>query len=687
MSAYHPLYLQKESGPPNTNSDSSDVDSDRDRATSPRSKRQPRAKHHHPKSRSSGKAAAAAAAPTYHVEDENRSSSEETYGAKRNADKYRRRESYHDQGSCRCDTEDDSSGQELYCQKASSSVSWEDVTTFSYLAGTMQPPSSGDGAGDPCLPAGTSYGSPWFRSFLMTTCRPKFWKFLLIVLILLLMGQFSLNILFYRNYDPLFYVNVSSQDSLSAFESRVRWVNNKLPWNHGTNEKPPAAAAAAAAVVTVIPLHNTTYESLVSVPLLVGGKEVREQQQQQPSHPETKEPMTRLRQIIEASDGRSRTPPQQLHNATTAADNRGIPEGGGGEGGTGRNATTSSSSSSKREPTKAQTALHVSRSNMSSDSASSSSSPSNSNSKQSGQSPRKSTISSNKVTSQNSNGTAGSAQETSRVLLSKEKALCPPVPPNLVGVVKINRTVPSLEEQERTHPELEPGGRFRPAECRARHRVAIIVPYRDRVKHLAMFIYHIHPILQRQQIDYAIYIVEQAGSGKFNRAMLMNVGALESLKQYPYDCFIFHDVDLLPEDDRNLYTCPEQPRHMSIAIDTMHYKLPYNDLFGGVSAMTADQFKTVNGFSNKFWGWGGEDDDMSNRIKFHGFFISRYPANIGRYTMLSHRKDEPNPRRYQYLYDGKKRFKSDGLNSAKYKALDVQLRRLYTWVYVDLYPS
>ncbi|XP_047498731.1 beta-1,4-N-acetylgalactosaminyltransferase bre-4-like [Penaeus chinensis] len=202
-----------------------------------------------------------------------------------------------------------------------------------------------------------------------------------------------------------------------------------------------------------------------------------------------------------------------------------------------------------------------------------------------------------------------------------------------------------------------------------------------------MFIYHIHPILQRQQIDYAIYVVEQAGSGKFNRAMLMNVGALEALKQYPYDCFIFHDVDLLPEDDRNLYTCPEQPRHMSIAIDSMGYKLPYNDIFGGVSAMTADQFRTVNGFSNKFWGWGGEDDDMSNRIKFHGFFISRYPANIGRYTMLSHKKDEPNPRRYHYLYDGKKRFKSDGLNSVKYRTLDLQLRRLYTWVYVDLYPS
>lgn len=52
----------------------------------------------------------------------------------------------------------------------------------------------------------------------------------------------------------------------------------------------------------------------------------------------------------------------------------------------------------------------------------------------------------------------------------------------------------------------------------------------------------------------------------------MNVGALEALKHYPFNCFIFHDVDLLLEDDRNLYTCPEQPRHMSIAIDTMKYR-------------------------------------------------------------------------------------------------------------------
>lgn len=29
--------------------------------------------------------------------------------------------------------------------------------------------------------------------------------------------------------------------------------------------------------------------------------------------------------------------------------------------------------------------------------------------------------------------------------------------------------------------------------------------------------------------------------------------------------------------------------------------------------MTKDQFLQVNGFSNTYWGWGGEDDDLRIR--------------------------------------------------------------------------
>lgn len=62
------------------------------------------------------------------------------------------------------------------------------------------------------------------------------------------------------------------------------------------------------------------------------------------------------------------------------------------------------------------------------------------------------------------------------------------------------------------------------------------------------------------------------GDGPFNRGKLLNVGFVEASKIKKFDCFIFHDVDLIPENDRNLYTCPEQPRHMSVAVDTFNYK-------------------------------------------------------------------------------------------------------------------
>jgi hypothetical protein len=60
----------------------------------------------------------------------------------------------------------------------------------------------------------------------------------------------------------------------------------------------------------------------------------------------------------------------------------------------------------------------------------------------------------------------------------------------------------------------------------------------------------------------------------FNRGMLMNIGFTEALRLRSFDCFVFHDVDLLPEDDRNSYACPEvgEPRHLSVAINTFGYR-------------------------------------------------------------------------------------------------------------------
>ena len=67
----------------------------------------------------------------------------------------------------------------------------------------------------------------------------------------------------------------------------------------------------------------------------------------------------------------------------------------------------------------------------------------------------------------------------------------------------------SHSDNEGEVPEF--GGSWRPSNCTSRHRIAIVVPYRDRVQHLRIFLHHMHPFLQRQLVDYSIYIVEQVG--------------------------------------------------------------------------------------------------------------------------------------------------------------------------------
>ncbi|XP_014814697.1 PREDICTED: beta-1,4-galactosyltransferase 1-like [Calidris pugnax] len=191
---------------------------------------------------------------------------------------------------------------------------------------------------------------------------------------------------------------------------------------------------------------------------------------------------------------------------------------------------------------------------------------------------------------------------------------CPDPSPLLVGALRVEFSQPvNLEEVARINPEVKTGGRFAPKDCIALQKVAIIIPFRNREEHLKYWLYYLHPVLQRQQLDYGVYVINQDGEEEFNRAKLMNIGFAEALKEYDYDCFVFSDVDLIPMDDRNTYKCYSQPRHLSVSVDKFGFRLPYNQIFGGVSALSKAQFTKINGFPNNYWGWGGEDDDVYNR--------------------------------------------------------------------------
>ncbi|XP_069140335.1 beta-1,4-galactosyltransferase 4-like [Argopecten irradians] len=278
--------------------------------------------------------------------------------------------------------------------------------------------------------------------------------------------------------------------------------------------------------------------------------------------------------------------------------------------------------------------------------------------------------------------------ETESRTTKKPLPPCPEVPKGLVGKVKVDFATYEMIQIEKLYPDLQNGGRYKPSKCTARHRVAIIIPYRNRKSHLITLMNNLHKVLQRQQLDYGIYVVEVAPMSDFNRALCLNIGFIEASRDYDYQCFIFHDVDLIPENDRNMYTCPKVPRHMSVAVDRLKYKLPYSTIFGGVVAMSKEDFYKVNGFSNKFFGWGGEDDDMSKRLRTAHLNFTRYSPDIARYKMLSHKKDSSvNQERFYLLRHTNETWRTDGLNSLTYKHIKTDRHKLFTYILADIDPN
>ncbi|XP_066537806.1 beta-1,4-galactosyltransferase 2 [Hoplias malabaricus] len=265
---------------------------------------------------------------------------------------------------------------------------------------------------------------------------------------------------------------------------------------------------------------------------------------------------------------------------------------------------------------------------------------------------------------------------------------CPEVPPGLVGRLLIEfSSQMTMEKVQRENPNVTEGGKYTPLDCRPKQKVAIIIPFRHRDHHLKYWLHYLHPILRRQKIDYGIYIINQLGEDTFNRAKLLNVGYTEALKDAEYDCFIFSDVDLIPMDDRNLYHCYDQPRHFAIAMDKFGFRLPYAGYFGGVSGLSKKQFLKINGFPNEYWGWGGEDDDIYNRITLNGMKVSRPDVRIGRYRMIKHERDkhnEPNPQRFNKIQNTKNTMRKDGISSLNYRLVSVKKYPLYTNISVEI---
>lgn len=76
--------------------------------------------------------------------------------------------------------------------------------------------------------------------------------------------------------------------------------------------------------------------------------------------------------------------------------------------------------------------------------------------------------------------------------------------------------------------------------------------------------------------------------------------------------------------------------HFARYIDKFNYTISgkFGITVGGAVGFTEHQYQLVNGYSNVYWGWGGEDDDMYARIKKMSLKLIRYKSPYGRQVSL-----------------------------------------------------
>uniref|UniRef100_A0A914CC58 Beta-1,4-galactosyltransferase 7 n=1 Tax=Acrobeloides nanus TaxID=290746 RepID=A0A914CC58_9BILA len=192
---------------------------------------------------------------------------------------------------------------------------------------------------------------------------------------------------------------------------------------------------------------------------------------------------------------------------------------------------------------------------------------------------------------------------------------------------------------------------------------------------------HLHNFLSVQHVAHRFVVLNQTDHFRFNRASLINVGWYES-DRLGCDYMVMHDVDILPLNPELNYEYPGKSRVKHISSGKYHpiLRYDYKKFIGGVLMLTLEDFKMVNGMSNKYWGWGLEDDEFFLRLK-----EANLTANILRPTNLTtdrsntfrHIHAKERKRDYTLLYNQKqmsrKRDRISGLNTVRYRIVSRSL--------------
>lgn len=149
-------------------------------------------------------------------------------------------------------------------------------------------------------------------------------------------------------------------------------------------------------------------------------------------------------------------------------------------------------------------------------------------------------------------------------------------------------------------------------------KLGVCVPYRNREAHLKEFVPRVGKYLDDHNIDYHMYFGHQVDEKLFNRGAMKNIAAEWAFNE-GCDYIVWHDIDMIPQEGCD-YSFPEKyPVHIATNLSQNDFMLKYEEYFGGAVIFSKEQVLKTNGYSNDYWDWGMEDDDLFWRCVLEGY--------------------------------------------------------------------
>ncbi len=220
-----------------------------------------------------------------------------------------------------------------------------------------------------------------------------------------------------------------------------------------------------------------------------------------------------------------------------------------------------------------------------------------------------------------------------------------------------------INKSEHFFPYLESPNNFN-------KKIAIIFPFREQIdQNRGEHLKYILDYYKKLNLNFDIYIIEQGNDDLFNKGILLNAGH-DIIKKsgINYDNEIHHDIDWVPDNKAIEYFFSDQLVAAVKGWDRVST--------GGIVVVPFSIMDKVNGYSNRFSGWGSEDDNFGARLYNNDIKIFR--PKYGKYKNLEHIKSTKikgleNKKRHNIYEDELLNGFNSGLSDLKYEIIKKEI--------------